>query len=433
MLNKIRFDVWKKTANQWVAEGKSWKSHREDFIQLNRFINTFSGRGNLGSFARFAPLTNATFFSPRLLVSRFQVPFKMFVKNSRVQGEAISSLLLFVGTGLSVLKLMSLNKNVEVENNWHSSDWGKVKIGNTRYDFWGGFQQIARFIVQMATRTEKSTITKREYPIEWLTILSRFFQSKSSPLIGTSHDILAGEDFLGQSLKWKPEDWGNIQDWSNTQEFKRFVPIFLQDLTAMAQEQGWNKAFPMALPSALGFGVQTNKITDYSKLFLQKNSLAWQDYGKSWDNLTEFQQKIIKMKYPDIEKQSELLSLKPKGIPPLERQIKDDQKAGKEIQNKLNPELQKFMKDNEISIGGIRRIIMTDYYLNDERFEQYKNTIIETINNTYPTLDKTFINNLDQFNKLKIMKMFLDTMKDIARIQLLININLEKNKSINKE
>lgn len=425
MLNKIRFDVWKKTASQWVAEGKSWKSHKQDFIELNRFINTFSGRGSLGSFSKFAPLTNATFFSPRLLVSRFQVPFKVLAKNSKVRNEAISSLLLFIGTGLSVLKLMSLNKGVEVETDPRSSDWGKGKIGNTRYDYWGGFQQIARFIVQLTTRTEKSTITKREYPIEWLTILSRFFQSKSSPLVGTSHDILAGEDFLGQPLQWKPEDWSNLQDWANTQEFKRFVPIFLQDLVSAANDEGWNKAFPVAIPSALGFGVQTHKLTDYSKLFLQKNQMAWQDYGKSWDNLTNFQQTFIKLKNPDLGKQEELLSLKPKGVPPLERQIKEDQKVGKEIQKKLDPNLQKFMRDNEISVGGIRRIILTDYYLNDERYEQYKNLLIETINNGYTTINKEFLNSLDEIDKSKTMKWFLDTMKDIARTQLIININKE--------
>jgi hypothetical protein len=40
-------------------------------------------------------------------------------------------------------------------------------------------------------------------------------------------------------------------------------------------------------------------------------------------------------------------------------------------------------------------------------------------------INKEFLNSLDEIDKSKTMKWFLDTMKDIARTQLIININKE--------
>ena len=62
----------------------------------------------------------------------------------------------FVALGMSVLALAKLN-GADVEDDPRSSDFGKIKSGNTRWDIWGGFQQYVRLFSQVASGEKKSS------------------------------------------------------------------------------------------------------------------------------------------------------------------------------------------------------------------------------------------------------------------------------------
>ena len=76
-----------------------------------------------------------------------------------VRKEAARDLVAFLGIGASVLGLAKM-AGAEIETEPTSSDFGKIKIGNTRYDIWAGFQQFARF---GATLTEHRKTCRRCY------------------------------------------------------------------------------------------------------------------------------------------------------------------------------------------------------------------------------------------------------------------------------
>src|SRR5690606_5714979 len=85
---------------------------------------------------------NTTLFSPRLIASRLKLlnPAYYVMANPVVRKEALKSLFAIAAVGNTIGQLAKMAGGT-VENDPNSSDFGKVKIGNTRIDPYAGFQQ----------------------------------------------------------------------------------------------------------------------------------------------------------------------------------------------------------------------------------------------------------------------------------------------------
>ena len=250
-LNRLRADVFDDIISKAKRAGVSVDDPR--FLSsLGNFINTATGRGPLGVFERSAVILNTAIFSPRLLSSRLSLLNPMFYVGLEptVRKEALGSLLSFVSLGASVLGLAKL-AGVEVSADPRNADFGKIKIGNTRYDIFGGFQQPIVGITRMITGEMVSSTTGREFtlgegfkPTTRLDILMRFLQSKQAPILSFVTTLLRGQTGAGQPVRVPVE------------VAERFVPMFISDVFEVMQEQG-NGRWWMALPGLFGVGVQT--------------------------------------------------------------------------------------------------------------------------------------------------------------------------------
>jgi hypothetical protein len=225
-----------------------------------KVISYFSGRGDLGKFESIAGPLNTAIFSVRLAKSRvdiFTQPFNpKLSKTARV--EAWKGLICSVAQGLTLMGLMSLwlggvkKKEVEVEWNPISADFGKVRVGKHRWDVWGGHQQMVRAFAQFITGQYKSTTTgfvgsfKKEYGGgSRMDALLRFVEAKQSPGISLIVDMLRGEDFLGRPFNLKRA------------LAERSIPMYWQDLNDALREMGPSELIEIGLPGFLGMGIQT--------------------------------------------------------------------------------------------------------------------------------------------------------------------------------
>jgi len=233
-----------------------------DEAELADMLNKFSGRGDIGPLNQYAPILNNVMFSSRLLASRVQAPLKLFSNSSRVRQIAAKDLMVFVGTGLSLLSMAKL-AGADVELDPRSSNFGKIRVGQTRLDIWAGYQPLARYAAQ-AIRGESKTqlgeiVDQDRWNVAW-----RFIQSKASPQAGFGIDLIRGEDFLGREVL--PKDIGfNIPDADNPSIFtgklpgsiaNRLVPLFLQDLYDAARD-GAVSSVLLTIPAAFGASAQT--------------------------------------------------------------------------------------------------------------------------------------------------------------------------------
>ena len=253
-LNKLRTDVFNQIAEQWEGTDKTTK----DYQDLAKFINHSTGRGTLGALNRISGGLNALFFSPRFVASRIEAPLDVFTKSKAARMKIARSLVSFVSTGITILSLAAL-AGLDVELDPRSADFGKIRIGRRRIDFWAGFVQIARFITMLILNQRKSTRTGKiikggrgPYSQTRLRTVWNFLRSKMSPTAGLGVDILAGETFMGERVEPTP---ATIKQ----QARQRLVPIFIQDCWEEIESENLYM-LPISGPlSFFGVGVQIYK------------------------------------------------------------------------------------------------------------------------------------------------------------------------------
>jgi len=242
MLNVLRIETYAYYAHQWEGTGKT----SGDYDKLAAFINHATGRGDLGAFSRAGAWLSAAFYSPRFIMSRLQVPLDLINTTPAVRKVVARNLVAFVGTGMMALTLAKLG-GAETEDDPRSSDFGKIKIGNTRIDFWAGFQPYVRVITQIINEERKSTRTGEVYTIDPIDVGVYFFRSKLAPMPGLLWDLKSGETFIGEELS--AENAEKII-------FEKLTPLFIQDLVEAVRDSGIAGVGYGTL-ALLGIGVQT--------------------------------------------------------------------------------------------------------------------------------------------------------------------------------
>jgi len=245
-LNKLRMDVFASYARAWEGTSRTVA----DYKALARAINVMSGRGLLGKMSEIGGVLNAALFSPRYQASRIMLPIEFVRATPVVRKMMARGILSFVMANCTILTLWVLaDDDASVELDPRSTDFGKLKIGNTRLDFWAGFQQYFRTIVQIITGMRKISTTGKLTEVQRDQVVNQFVRSKLSPVFGFVADLLKGETFVGDELSLEPESV--IQ-----QARERLVPMFVQDLIEAIEETGLAGGL-LALPGMFGVGVQT--------------------------------------------------------------------------------------------------------------------------------------------------------------------------------
>jgi len=253
-LNKLRVDV----GNDLVEKAFKAKLDPENNPVLTKaitkFVNAASGRGGLGPFKNAAVLLNSVFFSPRLMGSRLTLlnPVYYMKQPAFVRKEALKSLFVFAGAVGTTLGLADMVPGVKVGKDPRSADFGKIKIGDTRIDIMGGFQQYLRSAGQLISGKYVSSITEKEYtlgegykPLTRAGIIGKQAESKLAPPASFALALLKGKDIAGKDIEI-PKEIG-----------KRFVPMVLQDVYDLATEDP--DLLPLSVLGMFGVGLQTYK------------------------------------------------------------------------------------------------------------------------------------------------------------------------------
>lgn len=259
-LNKLRADVFDHTVDSFAESGKRMSA--DELKALARFVNHASGRGTIiheGAAVRdLSVLLNATFFSPRFLASRVETPLALLPKTRltpfgtplrqlfNVRGPA-KDLLAYTGMLSSLMGLAKLG-GMQVETDPRSSDFGKIRSGNTRIDLMSGNQQLFRAIWQLVDKETKSPASGRIDAVTKKELGLRLLRSKLSPTAGTLADLWWGENMIGEV----PGEKGIGSEFWN-----RLAPLAAQDLWEAIKDAGVVQGVVKAGPAFFGAGAVT--------------------------------------------------------------------------------------------------------------------------------------------------------------------------------
>lgn len=250
-LNKLRADVFDDLLKNATRLGV-YDQRPEVVADIAKFVNSATGRGDIGALNRASTILNAVFFSPRLMASRLNLinPVYYGRLDPFVRKEALKSLFTFAGTAVTALTLAKF-AGADVENDPRSADFAKIRIDNTRYDIMGGFQQYVRLAAQLATGKIISSTTGKEItlgegykPLTRKDITLRFFESKESPVASFVSGLFTGKDNLGNDFDVPKE------------AISRIMPLYAQDVYDLVQEWGPEGAL-LGVPGFFGVGSMT--------------------------------------------------------------------------------------------------------------------------------------------------------------------------------
>lgn len=213
---------------------------------MARWINWASGEGPLPKGG--AEALTALFWAPKLAMSRFAWPTAALWTSGAARRAILRDQFQFAGTVLGFLALAKASGAADVELDPRSTEFGKIRIGNTRIDITGGEQMLVRSMAQLITGQRKD-IGGGIYDASRKAILARFLQSKLQPGVGLVFDIWQGHTFIGDELTNTGSTW-------KAQAFNRLVPLAVQDSVDAVREWG-PKGLLVAPLAVIGLGTQT--------------------------------------------------------------------------------------------------------------------------------------------------------------------------------
>lgn len=273
-LNKMRVDLFNRIADGYEDSGINYEGNEASYKALASFVNNSTGRGNLGPLETAAPILNGLFFAPRMLSSRLNIlgvsdiaaGFGLWGSGYygkmpwALKKTALLDVAKYIGVGLTVMSLVKAatannddKDKATVELDPRSSDFGKIKIGNTRWNMWGGFQTLVRYATQLITGQAKSTKDgkiielngKGPFGKTRYDVAGAFIRSKFAPIPSVIADVASGRDASGEKTTLSGELENHLS------------PLFFQDLGQAVEDNGLKSMFSVGIPAVFGVGVQT--------------------------------------------------------------------------------------------------------------------------------------------------------------------------------
>jgi hypothetical protein len=377
-LNQLRSNYFNKIADQWEGTNKSL----QDYKDLANYINIITGRGNLGALQKYAPIMNAAFFSPRFVASTIQAPLQVFSKNKNIRKIAAADLVGYLGVGLTLLAVAKMAGH-PAEDDPTSSDFGKIRIGNTRIDVWAGSLPLMRLVSRLIMgkiKTQAGDDIKYTEPFkDRVKEISRFLQMKLSPAAGLAVDVWKGQTAIGEDM--------TLEDATvREQMYNRLTPLFIQDVLDAAKYQGFFESMAIAPLAWHGIGVQSYPVSPGSQAKMIKNDVSLEVFGKKWDELGPDAQKVLREYRPQIKDVEAQAKFDRTGTPFLQKALKEQQKAADFITKRLPKQTRKQLDLDLIKLSGISRKVGNNWYLTDDKYNHYKNQVSKYLNKVLPDL-----------------------------------------------
>ncbi len=222
-VRRTRADVFDKMID--VAKKSGVDLNDNELQSIGKMVNSLTGRGHLGRLEPAANAVNSLFFSPRNVKSHIDLllqPATGAGGSSFVRKQAALNLVKVLTGTAAVLATARAVKKDSVETDPRSADFGKIKIGNTRFDMTGGMASLATLAARLATMSTKNSTTghvaqfgartrsgqpKFGAPTAKDTVYN-FFENKLSPAASVILDLLKGQDRQGN----KPTVTGEVRN-----------------------------------------------------------------------------------------------------------------------------------------------------------------------------------------------------------------------------
>ncbi len=241
--NVIRADTFDALAETYGKDAQTTK-------EIANLINVATGRGSV-SLGKYAQGLNTVLFAPRYSISRFQLLGGQPIWTAANKRMVVNEYAKALGSAALVYSLgMMAGGTVEVDP--RSSDFGKIKMGNTRIDPMAGLIQASVLLARLASGQKKTASGKVESLVgdkkfgkqDIAEVLEDFGFNKLAPLPATAIKLRQHHDQIGQPYGMKDVLIDTV------------TPITYRDVYQTMKEQNIPEGTIMAVLAIFGMGIQ---------------------------------------------------------------------------------------------------------------------------------------------------------------------------------
>ncbi|MFN9113978.1 MAG: hypothetical protein ACK5XN_28265, partial [Bacteroidota bacterium] len=281
-LNNLRVQSFMDGAQLLKENGYTIQNNPEVFKDWANYVNSATGRGNMNP--QLAVKLGPIFFSPRLIKARleqigvsdalalFGLSDGFYMKMSPpARAMALKRMGAFMGVMGTIIGLAALYYNnddddkTSVELDPRSSDFGKLKFGNTRVDLTGGFATYYRAFGQFLSGKRKDINTGEIQKLNQgfgkktrFEVLQDFYGNKLSPFAQKVYQYTAISD--------EERERRALEESSQETVFNKVglpvwfqditIPLWMRDVEPIMKDQGNGTGLFLIGLSLLGEGVQ---------------------------------------------------------------------------------------------------------------------------------------------------------------------------------
>lgn len=282
-LNTVRLTRYLEGEEMLRLQGKNFRDNPEEYKNLADVINTFTGRASLGVFERVAKPLAVVFFSPRNWASIIKqtTPYafyhfgKMTTKDGKIsvaQKMAMSDYLVAIGTTTALIMLAEAasgddDDRLIVEKDPRSSDFMKLRLGNTRIDPWGGRQNM----IVLQARLLMNSIKNEKGQVKILgqgntstgaDLLAKIAKNKLAPSTALGYQFLSKKVKIINGRQVWLDEFGNEL---YPDPIQNIYPIYWQTVSELYKDQPASLASLIIFMSFWGLGTQTYDGNEYKK------------------------------------------------------------------------------------------------------------------------------------------------------------------------
>ena len=329
---RMRADSFDMYFEKFVGMGKDMDAP-ENLKGLSELVNSMTGRGHKG-IGKAGKTVNATFFSPKFFQSNLDTLTAHFFDKEMpdfIKAEARKNLLSIVG-GVGVILLISDQLNPgSVEWDPRSSDFGKIRIGDTRFDITGGMGSIITLIARIASGTKSSTTGIITKPGDYnsknaVELVANFAENKLAPLSKSVVDWIKGENFNREEISFRKDPVNAA--WILGKGL--VIPIPLQNIKERLDKMDTPMAVAVTLIDMLGVGANTYSFVDKWERKDTKEMQAFKEKEgeKTVKKAGEEYSRKVNLKINEKRKDAEFVNMedkeKLKEINKIKREIKQE-------------------------------------------------------------------------------------------------------------
>ncbi|MEN6421102.1 MAG: hypothetical protein ABFD76_04080, partial [Smithella sp.] len=256
------YDLLSNTAEE-AGQNVTDKTWIED---VGRLINSLTARGAWGKRGEPA-IVRVILWAPKMLKANLDVLTAhgagAGLETGFARKEAALNLLKIVGS-TAVLLAMAAAMGADVEDDPRSTDFGKIKVGDTRFDVTGGAASIITLAARLLSGSYKSASTglihnygtKYAARTRWDAFID-FLTNKTSPPARVVVDMLKGKNWKGEPFTWSGA------------AYQALTPISIQNAIKLKDEASADRVLGVIADFV---GVNTQSFTASEKAWDEEQS-----------------------------------------------------------------------------------------------------------------------------------------------------------------